>query len=101
MEWEVTACGAPCARFLVQPRWKPSLLFALSSGMRHLIHEARDPFFSFPSHSHLAGRPFPPHHDAIYRSPGRTSYNSVLANFAESPECELRLNGVLGSWNAG
>ena len=60
MEKEVTASGAPCAPFLVQPRSKPSLLFPLSTGMRHLIHEARDPFFSFPSRLHLAGRPFPP-----------------------------------------
>src|SRR5215218_253000 len=44
IEREVTVCGAPCAPFLVQPRSKPSLLFPLSTEMRHLIHGARDPF---------------------------------------------------------
>jgi hypothetical protein len=73
MEREVTLRGAPCAPFLVQPRWKPSLLFPLSTGMRHLIHEAREPFFSFASRSHLwRGVPFHHIHDAIYRSLGLT-----------------------------
>jgi len=57
-------------------------IVCLIDGMRHLIHEARDPFFSFrPAHS---WRVVPLHHkhDAIYRSPG--------ANFREHPFYEVQ-----------
>src|SRR3712207_1551796 len=100
MEKEVTASGAPCTPFLVQPRSKPSLWFPLSTGIRHLIHEARDPFFSFLSHLHLAGRPFPPQ---SMMPPTRIRGDLrriplLLGNSVNSADAPLRLPG--GWWHA-
>src|SRR5687767_12581738 len=94
MEREITACGAPCTPLLVQPRSKPSLWFPLSTGIRHLIHEARDPF-SFLSRLHLAGRPFPPQ---SVMPPTRIRGDLrriplLLGNSVNSADAPLRLPG--------